>query len=195
MLDRARPYIPMVDAQIRKFWPTLPMHTFLFAQIEQESLWNPFAKLETKRELGRGFGQLTITSRFNAYEEVKGLEPALRDWDYKSDPFNPEKQVIAMLAKNRLNYRTCVQMLDGENEQMGCTGVAYNGGLGGFLSDRRVCSNTSGCNPRLWFGHIEHTSLKQKTAQAGYGKSFFEINREYAVNVVFKRRVKYELWE
>jgi len=57
-----------------------------------------------------------------------------------------------------------------------------------------VCSNTQGCNPRLWFGHIEHTSLKQKTAQAGYGKSFFEINREYAVNVVFKRRAKYDLW-
>ena len=51
-----------------------------------------------------------------------------------------------------------------------------------------MCIRDSG----KWFGHVEHTSLKAKTAVPGYGKSFFEINREYVRNVMVTRTVRYQ---
>ena len=59
------------------------------------------------------------------------------------------------------------------------------------MSDRRVCQATAGCDPGRWFGHVEKTSLKARAAIKGYGKSFFDINREYVVNVLQVRRSKY----
>lgn len=197
MLDRAKPYAPMIDIAVRTLvpeWDDEFFHSFLRAQIEQESLWNPNAQLKTSRELGRGFCQLTITPRFNAYVEVKALEPRLRDWDYINDPFNPEKQVMGCIAKNRANHRFCHKIFKGHEHVWGCTASAYNGGAGGVQSDRRVCGNTQGCDPFQWFSHVETTSLKQKVAEHGYGKSFFQINREYARFLVYERRRKYVLY-
>jgi hypothetical protein len=71
---------------------------------------------------------------------------------------------------------------------------AFIGGLGGVLWDRRLCSSVPGCDPNQWFGHVEHHSTKAKAAVAGYGKSFFEINREYVRNVMIVRRPKYAVY-
>ena len=68
---------------------------------------------------------------------------------------------------------------------------AYNGGLGGVLQDRRLCAKVAGCDPDRWFGHVEHYSLKARTKSAGYGKSFFDINRGYVRAVMDERRQRY----
>lgn len=190
MLAKAKPYFGIVQNAIDEAWPDMPYPSFIAAQIEQESLWNPRAELKTSREYGFGFGQFTITSRFNAFNEVKAMHPKLRNWAYE-DRFNPDMQALAVVVKDRANFRLCHPLMATDYESLACTAASYNGGYGGFTSDRRLCSNTEGCNPRYWFGHVEKTSLKSREKWNGYGKSAFEINREYPVNVLKVRRTKY----
>jgi hypothetical protein len=179
-------------------WPTITMPSVVAGLIEQETCyslthskcWSPSAKLETKREYGFGLGQLTVTSRFNAFEEVKGLDSRLKQWQW-NDRFNPEFQMIAILAMLKRNYNV-FKLAEKEYDQYAFALASYNGGIGGIQADQRICRNTPKCNPNLWFGNTEHTSLKQKTKVAGYGKSFFEINREYPRNILETRRYKYK---
>jgi len=46
-------------------------------------------------------------------------------------------------------------------------------------------------DPGRWFGHVELTSLKARTAVKGYGQSFYEINRGYVRSIWFERRPRY----
>jgi hypothetical protein len=195
ILERAMPYLPMVSKTILSYWETHPYPVLVATTIEQESLWKPKAELcvpkpSCTREYGFGFGQLTITPKFNAFVEVKNLNPLLKDWSYE-DRFNPEKQVLGILTKAKANYKQCKPLMLDEANAFACVAASYNGGLGGFLSDRRVCGNTRGCTPTKWFGNIENTSMKAKVAHEGYGKSFFQINREYVLNVTKVRTTKY----
>lgn len=137
-----------------------------------------------------GFGQLTITSRFNAFEEVKRMHPKLRDWPY-SERFDPDRQLLAIVVKDRAHFRQCQPLMVNWYGALACTASSYNGGFGGFTADRRLCSNTKGCDPTRWQGNIEVTSLKAKTAVSGYGKSFYQINREYVVLLLQTRSPKY----
>ena len=179
-------------------WPTITMPSVVAGLIEQETCyslthskcWSPSAKLETKREYGFGLGQLTVTPRFNAFEEAKGLDSRLKQWQW-NDRFNPEFQMIAILAMLKRNYNV-FRTSEKEYDQYAFALASYNGGIGGIQADQRICRNTPKCNSNLWFGNTEHTSLKQRTKVAGYGKSFFEINREYPKNILEVRRYKYK---
>lgn len=200
MVERGKPYYSLLNYAVDLVWPDHPsrFHSVAGAQVEKESLWNPRAELcvpkpSCSRERGIGFGQMTITPRFNVFQEVGILHPELRDWP-PDDYFNPRKQLIAVAAKDRLHYRQCSPLMLNEHEAMACMLSSYNGGFGGFSADRRLCSNTRGCNPQLWFGHVENTSLKAKTPLTGYGQSFFQINRGYVREVLIVRPVKYELY-
>jgi hypothetical protein len=195
MLERATPYFGLMNEVINRYWPELPMRTFVPAQIEQESLWNPRAELcvprpSCSRERGIGFGQFTITPRMNVFEEVKRMHPDLRDWSF-ADRYDPRLQLIAIVVKDKAHYRSCRPLMSNDWGGLACTAASYNGGFGGFTSDRRLCSNTKGCNPQVWTGNIEVTSLKAKVKVSGYGKSFFEINREYVGYVMRTRSPKY----
>ena len=179
-------------------WNDISIPSVIPGLIEQETCyslthskcWSRFAKLETSREYGFGLGQLTVTSRFNAFEEAKTLDSRLKDWKW-DDRFNAEYQMIAIVAMLKRNFRV-FRSAEKEIDQYAFALAAYNGGVGGIQSDQRICRNTKGCNPNLWFGNVEHTSLKKKTAVAGYGQSFFDINRKYPVNILNVRRFKYK---
>jgi len=179
-------------------WNDISIPSVIPGLIEQETCislthskcWSRFATLETSREYGFGLGQLTVTSSFNAFEEVKALDSRLKDWKW-DDRFNAEKQMIAVVVMLKRNFKV-FRSAEKEIDQYAFALAAYNGGIGGIQSDQRICRNTKGCNPNLWFGHVEHTSLKKKTAVVGYGKSFFEINRQYPVNILNVRRFKYK---
>jgi hypothetical protein len=181
-------------------WGDAPMYDTIPGQIEQETCisltsskcFSPRAELKTSREYGFGLGQLTVTSRFNAFNEVKAQAPALLgDWQW-TDRYDPRRQLIALLVMDRDHYRACQPLMDGPLNAMACALAKYNGGAGGFNSDRRLCGNTQGCNPRVWFGNIEQTSTKPRATASGYGQSFFDINRGYVRNVLLQRRFKYE---
>ncbi len=200
----AIPLLPILKAQQLQFWPDMPMPSALGAQVEQETCislkhrwcWNPRAELKTSREQGVGLGQLTRafrangSTRFDSLSELVDTHPEeLRGLSWENR-YDPTLQLRALVLKNLQGCRL-VRQASTPVDWLAMCFAAYNGGLGGLNSDRRSCAGTPGCNPGKWFGHVERTSLKAKTAVPGYGKSFFEINREYVTNVLVTRRPRY----
>lgn len=193
-------YMPVLKAEQRTHWPDMPVPSALAAQVEQESCvsltstrcWNPRAELRTSREQGVGFGQVTRTSRFDALSELRAQFPEqLRGWSWSSASlYDPAYQLRALVLMDLRNWRVITgAATPGDRLAMALT--AYNGGLGGLNSDRRMCAATRGCDPGQWFGHVERTSMKTRTVAKGYGRSFFDINRAYAPAILFTRRPKY----
>lgn len=186
----------LVEVMKRK-WPDIPFPSAVAGQIEQETCvtlthkkcWSRFAELKTSRERGVGLGQHTMTSRFDALAEARGLDGDLKGWNWDS-PYSAEMQMVALLAMMKRNYG--IFKSTSELDRYAFALAAYNGGIGGIQADQRICRNTKGCDDKLWFGNVENTSLKAKVKVSGYGKSFFEINREYPVNILLKRRQKYK---
>lgn len=184
---------------LKEEWEDNPYPAVIPSQIEQETCislthskcWTPYAELKTSREYGFGFGQITITKRFNTFEEVKTLNKKLADWQFE-DRYNPQKQIISLIAMMKRNYNS-FKDVSNAHDRMAFSLASYNGGLGGINSDRRICRNTKNCDYTKWWGNVELYSTKAKTNIKGYGKSFFEINREYPRNIMFRRIKKYEL--
>lgn len=200
----AVPLLPVLQAEQRAYWPDAPLPSALGAQVEQEtcpslkhrSCWNPRAELRTSREQGVGLGQLTRafradgSTRFDALAEIVHAYPqALAGLNW-GNRYDAALQLRALVLKDRQGF---LQVLGADTpaDQLAMAFAAYNGGLGGLASDRRACAATPACDAGRWFGHVERTSLKAKTAVPGYGKSFFEINREYVRNIMVVRRVRY----
>lgn len=189
-------YLPLLVQEQRVHWRYHPQPATLAGQVEQETCsslksprcWSPKAELKTSREYGFGLGQITVTKSFNTFEEVQVLDPSLRGWAWE-DRYDPVRQLRALVLKNLQLYNKVIGA--GGEEKLAFTYAAYNGGMGGVISDRKVCEATLGCVPSRWFGDVEYTSNKKKTAMPGYGKSFFAINREYVKNVLRVRPGKY----
>jgi hypothetical protein len=202
----AVPLLPVLKAQQRTYWPGMSMPSLLGAQVEQETCislksrgcWNPRTELRTSREQGIGLGQLTRTwnkdgtQRFDALAEVVSSFPrdlAGLSWENRYDP---ELQLRALVLKDLQDFHQVLgAATDADRLEFALS--AYNGGIGGVQSDRRVCAATKGCDPGRWFGNVERTSLKAKTAIPGYGKPFFAINREYVANITGPRRARYQV--
>jgi hypothetical protein len=191
-------HIPVLVKEVNDHWPTAPDRALFAGQVEQETCpslkhskcWSPTAELRTDREQGHGLGQVTRTHRFDALAEMRAQYPAqLQGWGWDSPTLNdPSYQLRALVLMDRRNYERITGAYPGDRMVMAL--VSYNGGLGGLSSDRRVCAATKGCDPSRWWGHVEHTSLKAKTAAKGYGLSFFQITRNYPV-LIAKRAEKY----
>lgn len=200
MTVKALPYLPVLQQEVDTYWPDAPGRAVFAGQVEQETCpsltskkcWNPRTELKTSREYGFGLGQLTVTSRFDNFAVARGLHPSLRDWQWQ-DRYSAAKQLRTLVMMNKWNYRR-LSFVEDNNERLAMALAAYNGGMGGVLSDRRVCAAVAGCNPNKWFGNVERHSLKAKKAAHGYGKSFFEINREYTRNILGFRRARYAPW-
>lgn len=195
MIDRAAPYLGLLNELTATYWDDIPLRTYIPAQVEKESLWNPKAQLcvpkpSCSRELGVGFGQFTLTPRMNVWKEVQQKYSVLNDWKWE-DRFNPRYQLTAMLLYNKDIYKKCRPLMSNDWGGLACTASSYNGGFGGFLADRRLCSNTVGCQPDKWTGHIELTSTKSKVRVEGYGEPFYYINRGYVKKVLTEFSPKY----
>lgn len=193
-------YLPVLAAEQQVHWPQMPLRSALAAQVEQETCpslksakcWNPRAELKTSREYGFGLGQLTVTSRFDNFAEARKLHPSLRDWQF-ADRYDPVRQLRTMVLMDKAGFAR-LSFVSDPGERLAMAFSAYNGGLGGVLADRRLCAQVEGCDPGRWFGHVERHSLKARAAAQGYGKSFFEINREYVRNIFFVRRARYSAY-
>jgi len=185
-------------------WRDIPIPTVIPGLIEKESCitlrhsrcWSRFSELKTSRENGVGLGQLTVAYhadgrvRFSAFDEVRVLDSRLKDWKWE-DRYNAQNQMVAVVVMVKRNYHI-FRAAEAGTERFAFALAAYNGGIGGIQSDQRICRNTKGCDPNVWFGHTEHTSLKQRTKLAGYGNSFFDINRLYPKDILFVRMMKYK---
>ncbi len=187
--------LPLLKEAIAAKWPQYQFPHFIAAQIQQETCislkhskcWTSRAELKTSREWGVSYGQFTIaynadgSERFNAFEDVKKLDKDLASWDF-NNRYDEKYGMLALVVRDRSEhaYATgAATLLD----QAAFAFSAYNGGRGSVLRDRRFCKTQPGCDPNVWFGNVEKYSYKAKTAVKGYGKSFFEINREYVNNI------------
>lgn len=199
----AKLYLPMLRAEQQAWWAQMPMPSALAAQVEQETCvslkskrcWSPRAELRTSRERGVGLGQITRTAHFDALGEmVASNKTALAGWGWDSASlYDPRYQLRALVLKDKQGWNV-VRGAATNRDRLAFTFASYNGGIGGVMSDRKLCQATKGCNQAVWFGHVERTSLKAKVAVSGYGKSFFEVNREYVRNVLVDRRPRYAAW-
>jgi hypothetical protein len=195
--ERASLYIPTLKSQISQAWPSVPIPASLAGQIEQETCpslthkkcWNPRTELKTDREHGFGLGQITITAKFNNFEEVKKIDAKLKSWKWE-DRYNPAYQLRAVVLMDRVTF-VKLSFAASDYERMAFMFSAYNGGLGGVMQDRRLALS-KGADPNKWFGHVEVYSFKSKTKAQGYGQSFFEVNRGYVRNVLKVRMQKYQ---
>lgn len=188
-------YLPMLEMELIRLWPKFIPKALFAGQIEQETCitlkhkkcWSPTAELKTSREYGFGLGQITVTERFNNFEDTKKLDKNLAGWKWENR-FDPTYQIRALVVYDKHIYGKLPEPIEDKSAFML---ASYNGGLGGILKDRKLCEGTKGCNPNFWFNNVENTSFKSKTKPKGYGKSFFEINREYVYNIIFLRSAKY----
>ena len=193
-------YLSVLKSETQTYWPDFTSYSILAGQVEQETCvslkskkcWNPKTELKTDREYGFGLGQLTQTKKFDNFLVAKGLDPSLKDWKFE-ERYNANKQLRTLVLMDKQNSNRLDFVTD-SMERIAMSLAAYNGGMGGVLSDRRLCSSIPGCEPNIWFGNVELYSLKNKVKTAGYGKSFFEINREYPRNILHIRSPRYKAW-
>lgn len=201
---QALEHLPTLVRAQRDLWPDAPRpQAFLAAQVEQESCitlkhskcWNPRVELKTKREYGFGLGQTTTaynadgSVRFNKWAELRTRCPSLRGWTWENR-FDPAFQLTALVEMDKSLYRLWPDAAS-TRDRLGFTLSAYNGGEGHVRRDRLLCRNTDGCDPARWWGHVEHHSVKSRVPFKGYGKSPFQINREYPENIMGFRLPKY----
>lgn len=204
----AKPLLPVLAEEASAHWPDLRMCSVLAAQIEQETCitrthrycWSPTAELKTKREYGFGLGQHTQafrsdgSIRFDAHAEARekfGRHLAAWTWENRYDA---RLQLRAVVLGNRACYRHLTRLGPDDYNAMAMCDAAHNGGFGGMLNERRICASVDGCDPDVWFNHVERHSLKSRAKTAGYGASWFEINRTHVRNVMIVRRPPYALW-
>jgi len=207
----AIPLLPVLGSEQRRLWPDHPKPSILAGQIEQESCvslknsrcWSSKAELKTKREWGFGLGQFTIaynadgSERFNTWKELrKTYSKELASWTWENR-LDPVLGLRAFVLYDYQLYRSARGFASDSTNAVRFGLAAYNGGLGGLLSDIRLCKARSDCNPRVWYNQpsslgVESTSNKSRQKWHGYGQSAFEINRGYVKNIE-QRAIKYEL--
>lgn len=196
--------LPILKQEMTAYWPDLKKGAYLGAQIEQETCislkhskcWSENAQLLTSREQGVGLGQLTRafksdgSIRFDAMAELKARHPRELQGLSWSNWKDVRLQLRAVVLKDK---DTCSQIKNtaSQDDQMRMCMAAYNGGNGGLNNDRLSCRAKAGCNPAIWYGNVENTSLKSKTIIPGYGRSPFQINREYVINIDKIRKPRY----
>jgi hypothetical protein len=205
---KAHRYAPVLADKQGKLWADAPAPWTLAGLVEQESCvslkskrcWDPHAELKTHREYGFGLGQITIayradgSERFNKFTELKREYASLSAWRWENR-YDPGYQLTAIVEMVHGIHRR-IPPAAGPDAEWAFTLVSYNAGLGGLLQDRRFCANSAGCNPKLWFGHVETHSLKSRVPQPGYGgQSWYSISRGYVRDVLLIRRAKYrQFW-
>lgn len=191
-------YLPVLSSELNRFWPDAPDRGYMGGLIEHESAcplkrscWKPTARLKSQREEGAGLGQLTRawrpdgSLRFDKLTEMRDQHPALRELSWSTIYQRPDLQIRTMIVMVRSDYR----FFTGRGDALAFADAAYNGGRGGLEKERRACGLKAGCDPRQWFGHVEHVCLKSRKPIYG-NRSACDINRKH-VRDVFERAPKY----
>jgi hypothetical protein len=201
----AKTYAPMLVGEQVRFWADHPSPEKLAGLVEQESCislthsrcWSPASKLKTSREEGAGFGQITRAFRlngalrFDALADQRNAHPELAGWTWGNVYQRPDLQLRAMVLMSRDNYKRIHQLVANPTDALAFADAAYNGGMGGVQSDRRLCGMKAGCDPQKWFGNVEATCTKSKRAIYG-SRNACDINREHVHMVMLVRSNKYK---
>jgi hypothetical protein len=192
---QSREHLLVLVAEQRAHWPDAPLPWTMAGQVEAESAWRQKAELRTAREHGAGFAQLTRaynadgSLRFDRLADARRLHPSLAGWTW-DDRFAADKQLRALVLMDRAEWAS-IAGATADDDRWAMTLSAYNGGRGGLARDRALCRGVAGCDDGRWFGHVELHSWRAKVAVSGYGRSFFQINRDYVRSILRERRGRY----
>jgi hypothetical protein len=198
----ANTYAPVLKAEQTRFWAQHPAPELLAGLVEQESClslthsrcWNPSSRLKTQREEGAGLGQITRafradgSERFDALAEMRSAHRELAGLTWANVYERPDLQLRAIVLKVQDDFKALSVVTD-PRLRLDFADAAYNGGRRGVTDERRACGLKAGCDPQIWFGHVELTCLKSKAAL--YGRDACQINREHVQMVIRVRSLKY----
>ncbi len=194
VLDRARTYLPILSNVIQSNWPAAPCKQITAGKTEQESSWRERATLKTPRELGRGLGQITIaynadgTERFNNYRNAVRMQ-ALKEWDWRKDPYNVRYQLTYSVLTDRANFVTVRKYAESDTQAWKMALVCYNAGSGRWLSRRRNALS-KGIPANRWDNGLDRAYAPGE-AKLLYGRPLYEAVNEYP-RVIFQRAEKYK---
>lgn len=198
-------YCPAVKAEQEKYFPGVSIPEYFCGLVEQESClslthsrcWDPRSQLLTSKEQGVGLGQLTRAFNKNGsvrFDSLTGMRNAYKadlgdlNWDTVKE--RPDLQIRTMLLMVRDNYKQ-LYMIKDPSVRFQFADAGYSGGLRDLRKERMVCGLKAGCDPTLWFGHVETTCVKGTKPLYG-NRSACMINREHVHNVFKLRMTKYK---
>lgn len=198
-------YRDIIKVELDRYLPSLPRYNYIPALIEHESCqhlrhvrcWSSASQLKSKREFGVGLGMLTKaynadgSVRFDKLTELRTrYRRELAELSWGTITQRPDVQIRAIVLMTRDVYD---KLYDIPNtfERLAMTDAAYNGGYGGLQKQRRHCSLVKGCNPNIWFGHLEKNSIKSRKILYG-NRSAADINTHHVHDVLKVRMLKYE---
>lgn len=204
--------LPTLKAELIKFWGDHPYPATVAAQIEKETCiylkhptcWSPHAKLRTSREYGFGFGQFTVaynadgSERFNTWRGLKAtFASELEGWTWENR-LDPVLQLRAVVLYDKQIYLQIPDFVVDKIQRLKMGYAAYNGGIYGLLKEIALCEKLPNCDRTRWDKGsdgalaVSSVSMKSRVKYKGYGKSFFEINRDYPYEIFQLRVRKYE---
>ena len=199
---KAHQHLHTLRQQIDDVMPGFDRPHYFAGLIEHESCvtltsprcWSPNSRLKTDREEGAGLGQLTRAFtgtgrvRFDALADATRLDPVgLNELRWSTVYQRPDLQMRVIVLMTRSNLGRLQPLVP---DPLPFADSAYNGGLGGVLNDRRACAARHGCDPDVWFGHVEGTCTKSTRPIYG-SRSACDINRHHVRDVLINRMPKY----
>lgn len=203
---------PIFKSELQLHFPEIPAPWYTMALAEHESCqylthprcMQPTSSFTTKwpdgskREQGAGLAMLTRAwmpgtgaLRMDTLSGLKKTFPQeLKDLTWENINQKPELQIRAMVLLLKSDYAG-LKEVTGPMNRLYMADSAYNGGRRDVNSARRICGLTTGCNPQIWFGHVELHCVKSKKALYS-GRSACDINTHHVQDVVRNRMPKYQ---
>lgn len=199
--------LPVLRQVQEEHWPDLIMPEVLAGQAEKESCihlrhprcWNPSSRLKSAREEGAGIPQITRayhTSgpntgklRFDALAEMRARHPALRPLNWDNVYERLDLQLLVLVLKNRDNWFS-FEGVRSQTNRLVFTLLAYNRGTAGVLREMTACKLKEGCDPQVFFGHVEKTCTASWKPIYG-NNSPCSISRAYPGDILYTRSPKY----
>jgi soluble lytic murein transglycosylase-like protein len=160
-----------VRGEINYHWGLEQDGTIFYAQIHQESAWNP----EAKSAYASGLAQFTPDTA----DWISKLYPADLG---ENNPLDCRWAVRALIKYDKWLYvRFSFASSDDHRWRFSLSG--YNGGAGWVSRDRSLAEQ-KGKDPSKWNCNVEHYSARSKAA--------FKENRDYVVRILEKWMPIYE---
>lgn len=202
---RAIQYAPIILEETDRYFQDNEYRGYFFALIEHESCislthsrcFSPTAELNTKRELGIGFSQITKaynadgSIRFDTLEDLKrNYKQQLKDLSWGNIKQRPDLQIRAGVLLHKGNYDKLFSIPD-QFQRYAMADSAYNGGLRDVKKARLTCGLSTNCNPNIWFEQVERYSPKSTKLLYG-NRSAKDINLHHVRDVMLTRLPKYQ---
>ena len=198
-------YRDTLYSEVNRLMPDFLLPPYFGSLIEHESCisikhsrcWNPASELNTKKEYGVGFGQITKafredgSIRFDTLSDLTRKFPTeLKGLNWNNIKTKPDLQIRAMLLLWRSNYVLFENKGIDFWNVLAFSDSAYNGGYSHVYKDMQICKMKAGCDQKVWFGNVEKYSVKSTKKLYG-NRSAYDINRHHVNDVLNNRLAKY----